>query len=86
MDGRLKGFKKGAFRTAAAQGLPILPVTIVGTRDIQRPKSLLIFPGRVRLVIHPPIEVRGDSPEQIVELMQRTRDAINSALPEPLRH
>lgn len=86
MDGRLKPFKKGAFRTAAAQGLPILPVTLVGTRDIQRPKSLLIFPGRVRMVIHPPIEVRGDSPEQIMELMQRTRDVINSALPEPLRH
>jgi len=85
MDGRLKPFKKGAFRTAAAQRLPILPVTIIGTRDIQAPKSLLIFPGRARMVIHAPIEVEGDSPEQILELMQRTRETIASALPEELR-
>ena len=45
-DGRLRPFKKGAFRVAVSQKLPILPVTIIGTRDIQKPKSLMIFPGR----------------------------------------
>jgi 1-acyl-sn-glycerol-3-phosphate acyltransferase len=83
-DGKLRPFKKGAFRIAASQGLPILPVTIIGTRDIQRPKSMLIFPGRVRLVIHPPIEVDKDGEGVVRDLMNQTRDRIASALPEEL--
>lgn len=85
VDGRLKAFKKGAFRIAASQGLPILPITIVGTRDIQRPKSMQIFPGRVRMVIHPVIEVGGREPQDVVALLNRTRDIIASALPADLR-
>ena len=60
VDGKLLPFKKGAFRFAMNQQLPILPVTIIGTRDIQKPKSLQIFPGKISMVIHPPIEVDGE--------------------------
>jgi len=85
-DGRLRPFKKGAFRVAASQKLPILPVTIIGTRDIQKPRSLMIFPGRIHMVIHPAIEVDGaEDAETIRDLMSKTRDAIVSALPEELR-
>lgn len=84
-DGRLRPFKKGAFRIAASQGLPILPVTIIGTRDIQRPKSMWIFPGRARLVIHPPIDVEKDIDQDLLILMSRTRDRIASALPTSQR-
>ena len=85
-DGRLRPFKKGAFRVAASQKLPILPVTIIGTRDIQKPKSLAIFPGRVKMVIHPAIEVNGsEEASDVLELMTQTRVAIASALPEELR-
>ena len=85
-DGKLRPFKKGAFRVEATQNLPILPVTIIGTRDIQKPRSWLIFPGRIRMVIHPAIEARGgDDAETVRVLMDRTREAIASALPESLR-
>lgn len=82
-DGRLGTFKKGAFRVAAAQDLPILPVTIIGTRDVQKPRSWLVFPGKVRMVIHPEIKLDGENASNnIPELMSRTRTAIASALPE----
>ena len=85
-DGKLRPFKKGAFRVATSQNLPILPVTIIGTRDIQKPKSPMIFPGRIRMVIHPAIEVDGrEDAGDIRELMTKTRAAIESALPEELR-
>jgi 1-acyl-sn-glycerol-3-phosphate acyltransferase len=85
-DGRLRPFKKGAFRVAASQKLPILPVTLIGTREVQKPKSLMIFPGKIRMVIHPAIEVDGsEDAESIRDLMTRTRDAIASALPEAQR-
>ena len=85
-DGKLKPFKKGAFRVATSQKLPVLPITIVGTRDIQKPKSMMIFPGKVRMIIHPAIEVDGaEDAETIRELMSQTRAAVASGLPENLR-
>jgi len=86
LDGKLRPFKKGAFRVATSQQLPILPITIIGTRDIQKPKSMMIFPGRVRMVIHPPINTKGaDDAETVRELMTQTRQVINDALPQNLR-
>jgi 1-acyl-sn-glycerol-3-phosphate acyltransferase len=85
-DGKLRPFKKGAFRVAVSQQLPILPITIIGTRDVQKPKSLFIFPGKIRMVIHPAIEMKGNAEaSDILDLMTRTRTAIASALPEELR-
>ena len=85
-DGRLLPFKKGAFRVATSQNLPVLPVTLVGTREIQKAKSLQIFPGKVRMVIHPPIEAQdGEDNNSIRRLMTQTQSAIASALPEELR-
>jgi 1-acyl-sn-glycerol-3-phosphate acyltransferase len=86
MDGKLLPFKKGAFRFATSQNLPILPVTIVGTRDIQKPKSVLIFPGKVKLVIHPAIEVEGAGESvNLRGVMERTEATIASAMPAELR-
>jgi 1-acyl-sn-glycerol-3-phosphate acyltransferase len=85
-DGKLLPFKKGAFRFATSQQLPILPITIIGARDIQKANTMLIFPGKMRMVIHPAIEA-GDrwTEEDIPKLMEQTRSMIASALPEELR-
>ncbi len=82
LDGKLRRFKKGAFRVATSQNLPVLPVSIIGTRDIQKPNSWMIFPGKVKLVIHPAIEPAGVGPAATLKLMTQTRDVIASALPE----
>jgi 1-acyl-sn-glycerol-3-phosphate acyltransferase len=85
LDGRLLPFKKGAFRTAIDQQLPILPVTVVGTRDILPAKSLKLFPGTARMVIHPAIETAGLTVDDLQDLMDRTREVISSAMPPELR-
>jgi len=86
VDGKLRPFKKGAFRVATSQQLPVLPITLIGTRDIQKPKSLMIFPGKLRMVIHPAIEVDGgEEAEDVRKLMNQTKAAIASALPAELR-
>jgi len=84
-DGRLLPFKKGAFRTAIDQQLPLLPVTVSGTRNILPARTLRLFPGKAHMVIHPPIETTGMSAEQVDELMQQARQVIDSALPAELR-
>jgi 1-acyl-sn-glycerol-3-phosphate acyltransferase len=78
LDGKLKPFKKGAFRIAHEQQLPILPLTLQGTRDILPAKSLFVTPGRARLLIHPPIAPQGHDARS---LMEASRAAVASALP-----
>jgi 1-acyl-sn-glycerol-3-phosphate acyltransferase len=81
LDGRLLPFKKGAFLTAIQQDLPILPITIAGTREILPAKTLRLFPGRARMVIHPEISTSGLSESDMTALRDQARAAIESALP-----
>ncbi len=81
-DGKLLPFKKGAFRIAVDHQLPVLPVTLIATRDILPPGSLKPYPGRSRMVIHPAIETDGMSRGQMEDLMNRAKKTISSALPQ----
>jgi 1-acyl-sn-glycerol-3-phosphate acyltransferase len=72
-------FKRGAFKTAFELNLPILPVTINGTDKIMPTNSFDIFPGKVEMVIHDPIELNGYTYENVELLMERVRDTIISA-------
>lgn len=58
-DGELKPFKKGAFTMAIQTGMPVLPVTIHGSRRIWEPMTPWIRPGTVRVVIDRPIPTTG---------------------------
>ncbi len=79
-DGSLLPFKKGAFNFALDTGLPILPVTIRNSYKILPSDSLDLIPGTIELVAHPPVNTTDYTREQIDELVNRTRDLINSAL------
>jgi 1-acyl-sn-glycerol-3-phosphate acyltransferase len=77
---RLRAFKKGAFHFARDLEVPVLPVTIVGTRDVLPSDSIDLKPGRAQLIIHPPVAVEGGSRDEIAELMGRVRDTIAAPL------
>jgi 1-acyl-sn-glycerol-3-phosphate acyltransferase len=65
--GELGKFKKGAFKMACDLGLPILPVTINGTREIVQTKSLLLYPGKALITVHAPIPTSGKNESELVE-------------------
>jgi 1-acyl-sn-glycerol-3-phosphate acyltransferase len=73
-------FKKGAYRFAFDLDLPILPVTIRGTRKILPPGTLDIFPGKAEIIIHPPVDIRKFGPGNLAGLMEHTRKIIQSGL------
>jgi 1-acyl-sn-glycerol-3-phosphate acyltransferase len=72
-DCALRQFKKGAFRFALDLNLPILPVTIVGTRQILPSDSLDLLPGKARLIIDGPLSVDDLDGKDIPRLMEQVR-------------
>jgi len=80
MDSKLGTFKMGAFKMALDMGLPILPVTIIGTRDILPPRTINILPGRVRMIINKPIDISVYSNDNLNELAKKTKEVIGDAL------
>jgi len=81
-DGRLRRFKKGAFRFAIDAGLPILPVTVDGTCEVLPARRYDLRPGRARLVIHEPIPTNGLATSDLPELADRVRQTIGLVLPD----
>lgn len=54
-DGRVARFRAGSFLLAIQAGLPIVPVAVVGTRQVMPKGRLRTEPAEVALVIHEPI-------------------------------
>ncbi|NTU68370.1 MAG: 1-acyl-sn-glycerol-3-phosphate acyltransferase [Chlorobiaceae bacterium] len=79
-DGRLLPFKRGAFIIASKAGVPVLPVSIIGSHLITPKKSLKIRRGAVKLVIGEPIDPA--SYPNLEELQQAVYDAIAANLGE----
>ena len=81
-DGKLRPFKKGAFRMAQELGLPLLPVTLTGTREVLPPDSLHMQPGPVALTVHAPVTVEGNDEAAMEAALERCRSAIASVATE----
>ncbi len=83
--GKLGPFKSGGFRLAVRAGVPIVPITVTGARDILPKGGKLIYPGTIRIQFHDPVET-GETDvrdrQQIAALMERVRTAIQSGLDE----
>ena len=50
-------FRRGSLLLARYANAPIVPVTIIGAHRRLARGSVLILPGRMQMIIHPPIEV-----------------------------
>jgi 1-acyl-sn-glycerol-3-phosphate acyltransferases len=75
-DGEIKSFKQGAFHLAIKSGVPIVPVSIIGSGRIMPKRSVRIKPGQIKLVIGEPIEVKSFDIENRHELIEKVRNAI----------
>jgi 1-acyl-sn-glycerol-3-phosphate acyltransferase len=79
-DGRVQRFKAGSFQIALQSGLPVVPLSIVGTRQIMRKGDLAARPGVVRLVLHEPIDARELGEIDPREFGERVRRIIAPAV------
>ena len=85
VTGKLKRFKKGAFRAAIATKVPVVPVTITGTREMMPNHAYVPLrypPEPIKMNVHPAIDSKGRSDEELSELAFK---AIDSGLPKHLQ-
>jgi len=77
-DAELHAFKKGAFRIAIQNQMPILPVATAGTNGVWPHGEKWWRGGQTRMVFHPPIETAGLDEGDIDALLNQVRGIIGS--------
>jgi 1-acyl-sn-glycerol-3-phosphate acyltransferase len=81
-DGRVGRFKGGSFLLAIQTGVPVVPVSVSGSRHVMMKGRLATCPGHVRLVVHGPVATKGLEPtvKGARQLADRTRRLITEAV------
>jgi 1-acyl-sn-glycerol-3-phosphate acyltransferase len=81
--GLLGKFKGGSIMLAMQAGLPIVPISVIGSRHVMKKGELTTKPGRVTLLVHDPIPTIPD-PEPPVpavrDLANQIREVIRPAV------
>lgn len=68
-DGCLQKFKKGGFKLAIQAGVPIVPITIIGSRQVLPPDAVIFRPGPIDMFVDEPISTAGLTDADLEPLM-----------------
>ena len=72
---------QGAFSVAAKAGVPVVPITLIGTgRKMPNKQESRLFPGNVKVVIHPAV-----APGTADKMLEQARQAVLSQLPPQMQ-
>jgi 1-acyl-sn-glycerol-3-phosphate acyltransferase len=80
-DGRLARFKGGVFLLAIENQLPIVPVSIVGSRIVMPKGRFAVRPATVRVVVHDAIATTGMTRDEARSLAERVRGIVAASVP-----
>jgi 1-acyl-sn-glycerol-3-phosphate acyltransferase len=77
-DGTVGAFKGGLFLLAIDAGIPIVPVSIGGSRHVMLKGRLMTCPGHVTLTVHEPIATKDLSRSDARALAERVRAVVEA--------
>jgi len=75
-DGHLNEFEDGGFRLAQQLGVPIVPVSLVGSFHHLRTEDWILRPTTITVHLHGTIETKGLKKEDVPALKERVKRAI----------
>ncbi|MCX8118863.1 MAG: 1-acyl-sn-glycerol-3-phosphate acyltransferase [Desulfobacterota bacterium] len=75
-DGSIQPFKKGGFTLALKARVPIVPISIAGSREIMPKEKWAASPGEIRIRVGEPIETESYSTRDRTVLMERVSETI----------
>lgn len=80
LDGRLQGFKRGGFFLALNSQTSIVPISLSGTFELMPKKTFFVKRGTIKVLIHPPVAVRGYDVQSLPNLIDRVRQGIHTGV------
>ena len=83
--GAVGKFRGGTFVVAIEAGLPIVPVSISGSRHVMLKGRLMTCPGDVTLTVHAPIATADVARTSARELAAQTRDIVSRDVDQPVQ-
>jgi 1-acyl-sn-glycerol-3-phosphate acyltransferase len=75
-DGRVARFKGMSFYLALEAGLPVVPLSVIGSRHVMLRGRVTTYPGEVGLIVHEPIDTSGMAGSDAKEFGERVRRII----------
>lgn len=82
-DGQLKPFKKGTFVMAIQGRVPVVPVSILGSRERMPKGTLATVPGEILIRFAPAVDSTAYSMEEREILLARVQEAVAAGLAAP---
>jgi 1-acyl-sn-glycerol-3-phosphate acyltransferase len=84
-DGHVQPFKKGIFNLAQKFGVPIVPVSIVGSFEFFQTGNWMLYPGKITVYLHDTIDTTKVSRGEVDALRQSVQDIVAQPVEESLK-
>lgn len=78
--GEMLPFRGGSFYLAILSGVPIVPITLNGTRHVLLPDTYHVRPGQTEIIFHQSIPTKGLTREDVDKLSAAVREIIAGGL------
>jgi 1-acyl-sn-glycerol-3-phosphate acyltransferase len=84
--GHVQPFKKGIFNLAQKFGVPIVPVSIVGSFEFFQTGNWLLHPGKIKVYLHDTIDTSKVGRGDVDALRQRVQDIVAQQVEDSLKN
>jgi 1-acyl-sn-glycerol-3-phosphate acyltransferase len=75
-DGHVQEFKKGIFGLAQKFGIPIVPVSLVGSYQFFQTGNWMLYPRKITVYLHDPIETKDIGRGEVDALRRRVQETV----------
>jgi 1-acyl-sn-glycerol-3-phosphate acyltransferase len=83
--GHLNEFEDGGFRLAQQLGVPLVPVSLVGSFHHLRTEDWILRPTTIQVIMHDTIETQGMRKEDVPALKARVKEIIAGPVEDRLK-
>jgi 1-acyl-sn-glycerol-3-phosphate acyltransferase len=84
--GHVQPFKKGIFNLAQKFGVPIVPVSIVGSYEFFQTGNWMLYPGKITVYLHDTIDTAKVGRGEVDVLRQSVQDIVAQPVEEALQN
>jgi 1-acyl-sn-glycerol-3-phosphate acyltransferase len=84
-DGYVHDFKKGTFNLAQKFGVPIVPMSIVGSYQFFQTGNWMLYPGKITVYLHDTIDTSKIGRGEVDSLRRRVQDIVAAPVEEAVK-